>query len=313
MLLPWHESASTRVEDMLEQGRLPHALLIRGPQGWGEVVFANWLALRLLQLQPPVAQPVEDGQAAAGPPAVDIPARTMAHPDLRWVQADGAVIKVDAIRMLAEFAIGTRQSAACKVAVIESAQLMNENSANALLKTLEEPPPDTHIILTSSQAGRLLPTVMSRCQSVVLEADETQAKAWLRERWDAEEVSERFIEYGYAPLECDEAMRDQEPALLPALQRLSQTSTPAAEMAELLNLNVDRLLGRWYRCCIALAAGQIAQSLLAPVPPQQLARFTDELVRTRRQILYSNSANVRLLLERLAVSWRRMFAAVTQA
>ena len=61
-------------------------------------------------------------------------------------------------------------------AVIERAELMNSNAANALLKTLEEPPPDTYLLLTTSQPGRLLATIVSRCQSVVLKGDAAAAE-----------------------------------------------------------------------------------------------------------------------------------------
>ena len=91
----------------------------------------------------------------------------------------------------------------------------------------------------------------------------------------------------------------------------TRSSEPAARVAELLDLNVDRLLARWFRCCIALSAGRIEGAWARTPTPAALAAFSDELIRTRRQVLYTNSANVRLLLERLAVSWRRMFTAVT--
>jgi len=301
IVLPWHESARIQISAMREAQRLPHALLIRAPQGWGEVFFANWLTYELLGIEPP---------AATGEIDDPVTGRYLAHPDLRWVQADGAVIKVDEIRMLAEFAVGTRQSAPHKVAVIESAQLMNDNSANALLKTLEEPPADTHIILTTSQASRLLPTIISRCQSVVLQADEKLAQDWLLQRWDEQAVAQRWLEYGRSPLECEEGLRRDEPSLLPVLADMARSSAPAAAAAELLDLDVDRLLGRWYRCCIAVSAGLVPEPWAQAVLPARLAAFTDELTGIRRQILYTNSANVRLLLERLAVSWRRMFTAV---
>ena len=61
--------------------------------------------------------------------------------------------------------------APAKVVVIESAELMNLSAANALLKTLEEPPPDTYLLLASARPGRLLPTIVSRCQSVLIGRD----------------------------------------------------------------------------------------------------------------------------------------------
>ncbi|MFM7119187.1 MAG: DNA polymerase III subunit delta', partial [Gammaproteobacteria bacterium] len=99
-LLPWHESTAAALDRRLADGRLPHGLLLVGPPGWGEAQFANWFALRLIDVD--VAQDAEQ----------------IAHPDLRWMRPDGAVIKVDAVRELASFAEGNPQVARRKVAVI---------------------------------------------------------------------------------------------------------------------------------------------------------------------------------------------------
>ena len=162
--LPWHERSLAEFESIRAAGRLPHGLLIHGPDGWGDRQLANRIALRLLGLNE-----LAD-------------AREIAHPDLHWVQPDGAVIKVDDIRALAAFAVGTRQSAPCKVAVIERAHLLNLNAANALLKTLEEPPRDTYLLLATSRRGRLLPTIVSRCQALRIHPDPALARQWLGEK-----------------------------------------------------------------------------------------------------------------------------------
>jgi DNA polymerase-3 subunit delta' len=297
-LLPWHEPARRLVEETIAAGRLPHALLVRGAEGWGELVFAAWLARRLLGMEnTDVAREAAENVAAL---------RSLAHPDLRWIGPDGAVIKVDEVRRLREFSVGTRQSAPCKVAVIEQAELLNVNAANALLKTLEEPPPGTHLILTTCQPGRLLPTIVSRCQAVVLRADASLARDWLVERWDPGVVDERLVEYGFAPLAVDQALAEQEAPLLPLLETLARRQGFAPEMQALLALNPERLLGRWYRCCVALAGSEPPAGWTAAVSAGALADFVDELVSVRRQILSSNSANTRLLLERLASRWRRV-------
>jgi DNA polymerase-3 subunit delta' len=309
-LLPWHRGgAAARVEQLLDAGRLPHALLLRAPEGWGASSFGSWLALRLLELEAAAADTAPDAE----PAGIPLPrARSLAHPDLRWIEPDGNVIKVDEIRSLAEFAVGTRQSAPRKVAVIERAELMNLNAANALLKTLEEPPPGTHIVLVSSQPGRLLPTIVSRCHAVTLEADADAAEAWLLARWPREELISRRLEYGDAPLTLDAALREGEPLLAPTLAALGRSRQPALEAAALLELDVERLLDRWYRCCVAIAARRLEGPWLAGLDAKALDQFVDELTSTRRQILYASGANVRLLLERLAVRWRRTCASATE-
>ena len=104
----------------------------------------------------------------------------IAHPDFRWVVPDGAVIKIDQVRALNAFAVQTRQMANRKVAAVFDAHLLNVNAANTLLKTLEEPPPNTHIVLCTPYWSRLLPTIRSRCQYLQVSANTQQAQEWLR-------------------------------------------------------------------------------------------------------------------------------------
>ena len=107
MALPWLESAMGRIQESLDAGALPHALLLTAEQGWGERALGQWLTLRLLD-EDPSRVPTE-----------------LAHPDLRWIAPDGAEIKVDAVRELAGFAYGTAQQGSAKVIVFEDAHLLN--------------------------------------------------------------------------------------------------------------------------------------------------------------------------------------------
>jgi len=284
--LPWLDTQEKAVLDVHAQGRLPHALLIRGGEGWGEVALADRLALGMLERTDAIT------------------ARQMAHPDLKWVAPEGAVIKVDDIREVATFAVGTRQMAPCKVIVIESAELMNVSAANALLKTLEEPPPDTYLLLTSARPGRLLPTIVSRCQTVLIGRDLPRARAWLAERWPGESLDEKLFDCGDAPVSVHLALTAQEPPLGPVLAALVGTSDVTAAVADLLTWDVDRLTGAWYRHCSALLAGNGRVPSVVVHNAQQLAGFATELLDIRRQLLTTNSANQRLLYERLAVRWR---------
>lgn len=284
--LPWLEAPLTQVLDVHARKRLPHALLVRAQKGWGEAAFAEQLALRLI-----------------GKPDT-LSARTLAHPDLRWIQPDGAVIKVDEIRELAGFAVGTRQSAACKVGVVESAELMNPNAANALLKTLEEPPPDTYLVLTSSRPGRLPPTIVSRCQTIVIGRNSDLARAWLNAQWQDAALEEKLFECGDAPLAVHEALTAEEPPLAPLLRSLAVSSPVSRSVAGLLHWDIDRLTSAWYRHCVAMLGGSGRVPGLAVADNALLADFADELGAVRRQLLTTNSANQRLLYERLASRWQ---------
>jgi DNA polymerase III delta prime subunit len=92
------------------------------------------------------------------------------------------VIPVDAIRGLIQATAQATHQSGNRVVIIGSAEAMNSNAANALLKTLEEPPLGSYFILTTSQPGRLIPTILSRCQQYVISANSQQAMNWLQDQ-----------------------------------------------------------------------------------------------------------------------------------
>jgi len=233
-----------------------------------------------------------------------VDAETLAHPDLRWIRPDGAMIKIDAIRELAEFAQGTPQSGARKVAVLVDAHTMNRNAANALLKTLEEPPPGTHLILVSSRPAQLLPTVRSRCQRITIHADASVARDWLAAQLDVPDVDLRLFEHGGAPVAIAEGCRSGEVPLAGLLEAALDGAETVALAQQLVEQNLAGATARWLRYLNALLAGEPRFERLERTSARALARFTDELVWVRAQLLTSNSVNERLMAERLLVLWR---------
>jgi DNA polymerase-3 subunit delta' len=288
--LPWQLGQARGVEERLAAGRLPHALLVTAPEGWGDGVFADWLALTLLG--------VDEAREAA----------TLAHPDLRWLVPEGAVIKVDAVRELVGFAQGTPQAGPRKVAVITDAHYLNRNAANALLKTLEEPPPGTHLILSSCHPGRLLPTIRSRCQALAIPPDRAEARRWLEAQTDAPDLDQRLFEHGGAPVAVLDGLAVGEPLLEPLLTRALEPGAVSEVAGSLLEPNLADALGRWYRYVLALAAGEWHAKELGALPGRAVMAFADELTWARRQLVSSNSANERLLAERMVARWRSLAA-----
>ena len=293
MDLPWQAGLKAQLQRDLDAGRLPHALLISAYPGWGEAELAEWLALKLL------------GQALDGDP------RALAHPDLRWIEPDGELIKVDQIRALAEYAQARPQAAPVKVAVVECADAMNVNAANALLKTLEEPPGAAHLILASHRAGALPPTVRSRCRQVRVPRDRAAALAWLQaRRGEARrgEASEEgagaalLQDYDGAPLAAASGAQRGERPMQDLLAELAR-GAGAALIDELLAQDPLRLSRRWARW-LTVAMGRPA----GLAPSRRLFAFVDELLWFHRQLAESNSANQRLLLERLCWRWRQLAA-----
>ncbi|MCZ6640727.1 MAG: hypothetical protein O7F71_04070 [Gammaproteobacteria bacterium] len=287
-LLPWHESVRQHVGDLLSREQLPHALLLTGAPGWGERGLANWIALHLLE------QPE------------DIVARELAHPDLLWIAPDGAVTKIESVRELNEFAVRTSLIAPRKVAVIEAAHTLNRNAANALLKTLEEPPENTYLLLASCHPGRLLATIRSRCQRFNVLSQPDLARTWLAERLDVPDLRDRQFEHGDAPLSVLQGYHDGETSLLKMLGEIAASANPVSYVQRLIEMDPVNLTGRWFRYAQALVAGDLKMRELESVTPKKLIKFVDELLWVRRQLETTNSANPRLLLERLVVQWHSL-------
>lgn len=154
-----------------ETRKLHHAWLLAGPRGVGKASFAKAAARRVLA-------------DAAGPP-LDLPkidtcdehpmvrlVEAGSHPDMRWIErlpkekGEGLArdISVDQVRELGDFMNLTAALSQWRVAVIDTVDELAGPGANALLKMLEEPPPNTLFFLVSHAPGRLLPTIRSRCR-----------------------------------------------------------------------------------------------------------------------------------------------------
>jgi DNA polymerase III subunit delta' len=182
-LFPWQHDAARAA--LAQRATWPHALLIHGPRGIGKHALALNLALALLCEAPRV-----EGLACGRCPGCRY-AIAGQHPDLLRLEllvigeGDGTLktvdtITIDRVRALTEFAQLSSHRHRAKVAVIAPAERMNVAAANALLKTLEEPPPGTYVMLVCEQPGRLPPTIVSRCRKLPAPRPETDvARNWL--------------------------------------------------------------------------------------------------------------------------------------
>jgi len=187
MNVRWHQDEFRHLA--ARKAGLPHALLIHGPRGIGKLNFARALAQALL-----CESPLTNGDACGSCGACAWFANG-GHPDFCQTEparaseeeSDNsekkATITVHQIRALAGFVNVSSQRGGVKAVVIHPAEALNANAANALLKSLEEPPPRTYFLLVSHRPHQLLPTIKSRCQKVALRApDMPAAAAWLAEQ-----------------------------------------------------------------------------------------------------------------------------------
>jgi len=168
-----HENAERELRRLVEAGRLPHAILLSGPRGIGKATLAFRLARFLLAGPGDVpAQMFEGGLAIDSESSLFRRVASGGHADLltieraydprrRRLRSD---IIVEDTRAIAGFFRLTAAEEGWRIAIVDGAEEMNRNAANALLKILEEPPRRGLLLLVSHSPGRLLPTVRSRCR-----------------------------------------------------------------------------------------------------------------------------------------------------
>ena len=166
-----HDGTETVLAEAMRSGRLHHAWLVLGPEGIGKATLAFRFARRLL------AGPAA-GNTLFLAPQDPVFRRVAAgsHADLLTIERAwdekkkrlrGEIV-VDDVRRIADFLHRTAAEGGWRVVVLDGAEDLNRNAANALLKVLEEPPPRAVLMLVCSAAGRLLPTIRSRCRRLTL-------------------------------------------------------------------------------------------------------------------------------------------------
>ncbi len=154
------EKALNFLKRAFQSKRLAHAYLFVGPEGVGKKLTAFNLAKALNCLTPPTPGDCCD----QCPSCQKINAAT--HPDLVFIEPAGEVIKIGQLRDLQERLRFRPWEGRARICLLETAENMTAEAANAFLKTLEEPPADTYFFLITSRPHLLLPTIISRCQWV---------------------------------------------------------------------------------------------------------------------------------------------------
>jgi DNA polymerase-3 subunit delta' len=179
VIYPWQHEQWQHVQKLLQQDHLPHALLLSGLAFVGKKDFSIELAKSLLCLTP------KDDKHACGECKACQLFNAGSHPDFHhtFLPDDKKDISIAQIRGLIEFTHLSHSISRLKVVVVQTADRMNINASNSVLKTLEEPAADTIIILESSRAGELLPTIRSRCQIIHFPLPQSNlALAWLQQQ-----------------------------------------------------------------------------------------------------------------------------------
>lgn len=288
--------------------RVPHAVLLAGPAGVGKRALAAWMAGQQL------------GVAALMPA---YPVAVPSYPDLHWIRPaeDKKSIGIDQVRELVGELALTSHEGRGKVAVIEPANLMTENAANSLLKTLEEPPGHALLILVADRAGRLPPTVRSRCQQFNIGIPpESASLAWLDRLRPGGHWGAALREAGGAPLAALEANEriDQTDSMARDFSAIAERRVSPLEVAarwakeepefvlDWLCRQVQQCIHRSSRTLIGKHAAGVPESVLDRIDRRNLFCYLDIINGLRGR--QAGSFNVQLTLESLLIEWARGLA-----
>ncbi len=311
-VLPWLYPAWQQLTQMLRLNRLPGGLLFTAADGVGAGEFARAFARILLCEAPREMNP-------CGVCAGCLLLANHNHPDIFILspEEDSKVIKIAQIRALNEFIANTAQQSGRKVVVIDPADAMNTNAANALLKNLEEPIGQTFFILVSVNPSRLLATIKSRCTRIPLPTPQwDDGLAWLSQQ-GITQAEEKLLSAHGAPLRVVKWQQDgyfeQCAALaghleqyLSARQSLSQIAKPVTQMGVALVL--DQCMA-WVHAALAqpFRPQVLALASLSRLEERDLLRLYESLQQKKRLLLAGVNLNAQLVVEELLVELGSLF------
>ena len=272
-LYPWLKPAWDSFSSQLNADRIAHAMLLAGPKNSGKLALAQLMVASLLCQRQPVSAGLDFGEpdpAEQVAPCGECQSCRFyisgAHPDFRHVTFEinrktgklRTEIVVDQIRDLVAALVLTTTFSPQKVALIQPAESMNRNAANALLKTLEEPAGSTVFILVSSEPARLSATIRSRCRRLdVRQPSLHNARTWLMAESGADESTATAAlraSSGSAPGAkklLDLGLGDQFARLDDGLGRLINGHASIGELIDNAGETAPELLWTWLSLSIA--------------------------------------------------------------
>ena len=316
MIYPWQADQWRQSLRYLICKRLAHAILISGPSAIGKLEFCLSYIQRMNCTQPTK----ENNACGACRNCNFFKART--HPDIRMLNVDEDVdqIKVDDIREINQFMSLSRQQGLYKIVCINQADLMNINAANALLKTLEEPPANSILFLISHRADALLATLKSRCQIWrFCVPSNNQALKWLQQQTESAAWESLLPVSGNRPLLAlqlyETGLGEARTAFYRDISQLMHHKEKVTKIsAKLQNEELETLVSWLQSWCADLVRCHYRKepvtlenpdirrslhSLVGQVDLQSLFSFWDKLIELRR--FSSAPLNKRLFIEDMLI------------
>ena len=316
---PWQESLWSQLAGRRQHA---HAYLLHGPAGIGKRALAERLMARLLCSTP-------QGMDACGQCKSCLLLAAGTHPDNFILEPEEAdkPIKVDQVRELVDFVVQTAQLGGRKVVLLEPAEAMNLNAANALLKSLEEPSGDTVLLLISHQPSRLLPTIKSRCvQQACPLPGCAVSLAWLAQalpELDAALREDLLSLAAGSPLSArrlhEQGVIEQRALVVDGVKKLLKQQASPSQLAEGWNAVPLTLLFDWFfdwaqlmlryqltqdEQALGLAdMSKVVQYLADKAPQARVLQMQSWILEQRQKVLGKANLNRVLLLEALLVQW----------
>lgn len=318
-IYPWQQALWQQLSSRSQHA---HAYLLHGPAGIGKRVLAENL-VHFLLCQRPVA-----GRACGQCKACQLLAAGT-HPDYFLLEPEEPEkpIRVDQVRELVNFVVQTAQLGGRKVLLLEPAEAMNLNAANALLKSLEEPSGDTVLLLISHQPSRLLPTIKSRCvQQACPQPTRQDARAWLAGALPGEPdeaLDELLVLAGGSPLTAQrlqgQGVREQRAQVVEGVKRLLKQQVAPSQLVESWNAVPLPILFDWFCDWTLLILrfqlardeeglgltdmSKVVQYLAQKSSQTKVLAIQDWVLAQRQKVLNKANLNRALLLEALLVQW----------
>ncbi|MBT8145260.1 MAG: DNA polymerase III subunit delta' [Gammaproteobacteria bacterium] len=324
---PWQNDQWQRLLRQIKEDRLAHAYLLTGDRGLGKRAFASAAAQLLLCEQSAESRACETCRScelfSAG-----------SNPDLMLIEPESSqVIKVDQIRELSNFSSKTSHGRRRKVLILDDVDKLNTNAANALLKTLEEPPGNTLLFLVTAIPGKLPATIRSRCQRVVFAIPEYEAALeWLQEQTgDQQGMASLLKQANGRPLLALQMIDGEEGETRKKIDKAlaavaSGGLDPVEFSAQGKNIGPDKILEQLWYLTVTCIKGILSDQENTFADQQEQAvlqvlststRSEDELLarllavngsvdEARKQLAGSSNPNPQLLLEGILWRWSRL-------
>ena len=319
---PWQDNNWKYFVQARAANHLPHALLLVGEEGIAKYILAKRMAKSLLCMQPIEFESCGKCQSCKT-------YESGANPDYTQIELaeDKQQISVDQIRKLNEFLTYTRSFNTHRVAIINPIERMNNNAANSLLKSLEEPANNSVIILVASNLSKILPTIKSRCQLISVACpSKIQAIDWFKKNHPNIEHAELRLDIAsFKPLKAFNITDDDISARSNFLEDLtnivSENLSVVVTAKKWEKTNLESLLNwqiTWAQQLIKVAECgslssdlneshktdrlyQIQQALFSQIKPDKRWQLYQHLIKQKQYI--HTSVNTLMFIENMLLLW----------